>query len=151
MRAFGPGARKETMNDFSKDLEIVRLLRALALTRQVTPQEGTYEAYLPELRSYPVEDLAQACRGIGRAARAAGEKAFPEVGLLIQECERLGKFRRDTSRGCRDCPHCSDGMILIPHPKGGSQAVIPCGFCGGPPWWGEALRKNKDSMKGIMR
>jgi hypothetical protein len=94
---------------------------------------------------YQIDDIRDACRVIGSKERQSGEKAFPEVGTIIAECERQSKMRRTSNRS--RCLHCSDGMVVA-FSDAGESHVEPCGMCGGPKWLADSIQHNRGNMRG---
>lgn len=125
----------------SKESEIAKALYEMTVRRQGSLAEDALKVYVEDLKEYPLDDVIQACRSIGRAARNSGEKAVPDVGSIVAEVVRLGRMRNSVSKGC---PHCSDGMIPIGNELGQMIAVKPCPSCGGPKWYQASLEHNRN-------
>lgn len=102
------------------------MLRRLALRRQAALSDEVLEIYTNDLSRFNLDDIKDACEAIGGEKRTAGEKALPEIGVLIEECNRLGRLRRDPDTDkvwsiyeCRLCKTTQAGQ----HP----HACVRCG------------------------
>lgn len=104
----------------------------------------TFAVYADDLIRYQVDDVRQACREIGSHPRQSGEKAFPEVGVIISACERLAQLRRSDTARREKCGHCCDGMNVLTNDLGQPIGVVECRHCGGAQWMAASREHNRN-------
>jgi hypothetical protein len=127
----------------SKVYETVKALTEMAIRRQADVSKETYAVFADDLKRFNIEDIRAACRAIGTMSRKQGDKAFPEVGMIIAECERQEKMRRrDAYKGIR-CPDCCDGLVYAPDGRG----VLPCRSCNAATWFQDSLAHNASQRR----
>lgn len=127
----------------SKRYEIAKVLAELSIRRQADVSKETYAVFAEDLMPFPIDDVRQACKNIGSTPRQQGEKAFPEVGTIIAECERVGRMRRTNSDRRAKCPYCCDGMTFVVNALGQSIAIEACRECSGPAWLESSRQHNQ--------
>jgi hypothetical protein len=99
--------------------------------------------FADDLKRFNIEDIRAACRSIGTMPRKQGDKAFPEVGVVIDECDRQEKMRRrDEYKGSR-CAYCCDGLVYAQDGKG----VVPCRACNTATWFQDSLAHNASQRR----
>lgn len=132
-----------------KRSELAKELKRLALMRGTELEPDAYPVYVDELMRFQMDDVESALQAIGREPRKSFEKPFPEVGVLIAECERQEKLRRSSLSAVRAClnKECIQGMVRVFNGEGWCTGVVACPACGGPPWLMDALDKNKWLLK----
>lgn len=98
--------------------------------------------YVEDLLRFQIDDVDAACRAIGAEPRKSGEKAFPEIGVILDECIRQEKLRRGGESAISACRECDYGLVRQFDAKGFPVGVRPCKACGGPTWYQDALEHN---------
>lgn len=128
----------------SKHYEITKSLTGLSVRRQADVSAETYAVYVEDLLRFQIDDIDAACKAIGSEPRKSGEKAFPEIGVILEEVIRQEKRRRGDQSAVSSCedPECMYGMVRTFDKAGWPTGVIPCKTCGGPTWYDDALEHN---------
>lgn len=122
----------QPISSSNKSTEIAAALRSLEQRRQAKGFDA-YEEYAEDLMQFPIDDIRDACRRIGSTERGSGEKAMPDVGTIIAECERLGRHRHDPMMRewlVYECANCKLTQV--------SERPTKCMSCGG---WTNAIAK----------
>jgi len=122
----------------------------LALRRGADLDPEAYSVYAEDLLRFQLDDIEAAFKAIGLEPRKAFEKPFPEIGILVAECDRQEKLRRGSLSPVRNCGNreCRLGMVRVFDAAGYPTGVVRCGVCGGPSWFQDALDSNKFLLKG---
>lgn len=113
------------------------------------PSADTLDVYVQDLMRFQSDDIEAALTAFGKESPKSFEKRWPEVGLLIAECERQEKQRKGFTSKIKSCENkeCIIGMVRVFDRNGWPTGVVACPCCGGPSWFHDALDKNKWTLK----
>jgi hypothetical protein len=70
-------------------------MRLLAEARGATVSDKAYEMYATAVSEFPDADVTAVVHRVARRRRGEGEKAWPELGELIEPLEHLANRRRE--------------------------------------------------------